>query len=103
MPIRLYRCEIGHETEVPLPSGPYETTMTCPCGAPAKSVPAPFAGAIDKESRAAAFAKKGLVPWEKGMDVDAERAQRYHQEKHFADLSHAVEQVVREDNSIRPD
>jgi hypothetical protein len=104
MPLRLYRCPDGHEHEAWYP-GDYPRTEACPhdCMLTARSVPAPFAGAIDKELRAAAFAKKGQVPWERGMDRDADRHARYRLEDQEKKISAVCEDIVRNDPTIRPD
>ena len=111
MPIRVYRCPNGHETEVPLPSGPYSKTHACDwcldadTGEPsvAKAVPARFAGKVPALGREAALAKRGLIPWERGMEHDARRAREYKQEKFDRVLEQHVEAVVRENQDIRPD
>jgi hypothetical protein len=102
MPIRLYRCLAGHEEEEWFHED-YPKVKLCSCGSVSKAVPAPFAGSVDKESRGAAFSAKGLVPWERGMEQDAERNARYRLEAQAQQLSLACEDVVRNDPTIRPD
>jgi hypothetical protein len=105
MPIRVYRCREGHETEVALPSGDYAKTHPCKfcTDDSARSVPARIAISTTVGEQIRELKKKGLIPFEKGMDKDAERARGYKQEKHEQRLTAIVDEVIRADQTIRPD
>lgn len=106
MPIRLYRCPRGHEEEVAvLSADQYPKTKPCfLCTDTSKNVPAPFAGKVGTKSvQEKALNAQGLIPYEAGLESDARKNREYAQEKHFARLTAAVEDVVRHDTTIRPD
>lgn len=105
MPIRVYRCREGHETEVVLPFGKYPSTHACKfcIDDAAKSVPTRAAVSLSVADQIRALKKRGLIPYEKGMEADARRALEYKQEKLEQRLTKIVDEVVREDQTIRPD
>lgn len=105
MPIRVYRCREGHETEAMLPFGDYPKTAKCRwCPDPAaKSVPTGAAVSTSIPQQIAALKKRGLIPYEKGMERDAASALESKQARHERTLSRVVDDVIRERQDIRPD
>jgi hypothetical protein len=76
-------------------------SQPCRCGETARSVPARFFGSVPDQ--ATALKARGLVPWEKGMEEDADRARAYKQKATEAKLEQVCADIVRESTDIRPD
>ena len=104
MPIRVYRCREGHETEVSI-QGSYPKAHPCAfcIDDAAKSVPGRIAISTTVGEQIQALRKRGLIPYEKGMEQDARSTRQSKLEKEQRRYDAIVDTVVRERQDIRPD
>lgn len=109
MPIRLYRCDEGHEHErLQMPGEDYSDGILCGlCGGLARNVPAPFVadgsdGPGIRKDRHRELDEAGLIVREPGLDRDAKHAREYRQQKFERAVEREVAAIVR-DLPARPD